>query len=353
MHLLLSDAVKIAKENKERFYCTKEIEKTMALVEALEYKEPKEILPGMRLEFYNAGHILGSSLVLLSLGEKKLLYTSDFNNRETSLLNAAELPQKKIDYLLMESTYAGKNDKLPSLKNASKQLADAVKKTLKHGGKVLVPVFAVGRGQEIMFVLENYIRSGYLPALEIFVDGMIGRANKICRHNVVYLREEIPNRILLADDDPFKSPFIKTPKTKNKKDVFAAKKAVILATSGMLSGGPSVFYLQKLAGSKKNTIILVGYQAEGSIGRRLSEGAKEIELRKKKVKVGLEVKEIHFSGHADYNGLLDFAAKANAEKTVLVHGETKKMPDLKKAVEARLKKEVLLPRLNETIEFAD
>ena len=351
MHLLLSDAAAIAKENKEKFYSTKDIDRTMELVQELEYDAETQIMQGIMLTFLKSGHILGAAQALLEMNGKNILFTSDFNNRDTNLLDAAEFPNKKIDVLFMESTYSGKKDLLPSLKNASKELADTVKKALKRHGKILIPVFAVGRGQEIMFVLENYIRSGYLQGLTIFVDGMIGRANKICRHNVVYLRAEIPNRILRADDDPFKSPFIKTPKTKNKKDVFKEKNAVILATSGMLSGGPSIFYLQKLIGEKKNCIILVGYQAPESLGRKLLDGAKEIEIRKKKFLVKAEIKNIHFSGHADFNGLLGFAIKVNAEKIFLVHGEKQKIPELQQEIEKKLGKTVAVPALLEKIEL--
>lgn len=351
MHLLLSDAAGIARENKEKFYNTKDIEKTMELVQAIEFDAETQIMEGIKLTFLKSGHILGAAQALLEINGKNFLYSSDFNNRATNLLDAVEFSNKKIDWLFMESTYSGKKDILPSLKSAAKELADEIKKVLKRHGKILVPVFAVGRGQEIMLVLENYIRSGYLPELTIFVDGMIGKANKICRHNVTYLREEIPNRILLADSDPFKSPFIKKPKTKNKKDVFAAKKAVILATSGMLSGGPSVFYLQKMIGDKKNAIILVGYQAPESIGRKLLEGAKEVEIKKRKFLVKAEVKNVHFSGHADFNGLLEYATKANAEKIFLVHGEKEKMADLQLAIEKKLGKKVVVPQLLQKIEL--
>ncbi len=351
MHLLLSDAAGIAKENKEKFYGTKEIEQTMELVQAVDYGKETQITKEIKLVFLKSGHILGSAQALLEINGKNFLYTSDLNNRASNLLDPAELPNRQIDWLVMESTYSGKKDLLPSTKSASKELADTVKKTLKRGGKVLVPVFAVGRGQEIMFVLDNYIRSGYLPELSLFVDGMIGKANKICRHNVTFLREEIPKRILLADDDPFKSPFIKTPKTKNKKDVFQQKLAVVLATSGMLSGGPSVFYLQKMIGNKKDCIILVGYQAPESLGRKLLEGAKEIEIKKKKFRVLAEIKNIHFSGHADFNGLLQFATSVNPGQILLVHGEKNKIPDLQQAIEKKLKKPVLVPKVRETIEL--
>jgi predicted metal-dependent RNase len=251
----------------------------------------------------------------------------------------------------MECTYAGKNDILPSLQKVSKELADTIKDTLKRGGKVLIPSFAVGRGQEVMFVVENYIRSGYLPELDIWLDGMVTRANRICRHNVVFLRPEIPNRILMADDDPFKSPFFKEPRSRNKKEVFKSKKAVIIATSGMLSGGPSVSYFKALSRSKKNCILMVGYQAEGSLGRELLDGKKIVSLRGKKIHVNCSVKRVKFSGHADYNGLLNFASSINAEKTFLIHGEKEKLPEFQKTLEKKLKKQVVIAAEREPLQL--
>ncbi|MBN1940838.1 MAG: hypothetical protein JW772_01505, partial [Candidatus Diapherotrites archaeon] len=242
----------------------------------------------------------------------------------------------------------GKQDILPALQKSSKQLADVIKETFKRQGMVLIPSFAVGRAQEVMFALENYVRSGYLPEMDIWLDGMINRANRICRHNVVFMRPEIPNRILLADDDPFKSPYFKQPHSKTKKEVFKSKRAVIISTSGMMSGGPALGYFKKFAPYKKHCIVFVGYQAEGTLGRELVEGKKHVELKGKKINVKCRIEQVKFSGHADYNGLLGFADAVNAEKTFLIHGEAKKLPAFRETLEKRLKKNVVIPKILES-----
>ncbi|MDD5163033.1 MAG: MBL fold metallo-hydrolase [Candidatus ainarchaeum sp.] len=353
MHLLLSDSAKIAKENKADFYGTKEIDKTMKQTVAINYNEEKQLFHDsqIKIKFLNAGHIIGSAEIIIEFDGKKLLYSGDINTRESNLLLPAELPKEKIDFLVMECTYAGKQDILPSMQKASKDLADKIRQVLKRNGKILIPSFAVGRGQEVMFTIDNYIRSGYLPEMDIWLDGMINKANRICRHNVIFMRPEISNRILLADDDAFKSPFFRQPVSKTKKEVFNSKKAVIIATSGMLTGGPSRQYLKKLAGDKKNCVILVGYQAEGSLGRELLEGKKTIELSGKKIFVQCETCRIRFSGHADYNGLLNFAFAIKAQKTFLIHGEKEKLPEFKKTLEKKLKKEILIPKETQAIEL--
>jgi hypothetical protein len=242
---------------------------------------------------------------------------------------------------------------VPNIKTAGKMLADEIKDAMEKDAKVLIPVFAVGRGQEIMLSLENYIRSGYLPKLTVFVDGMLARANKIYRHNVIYMRDEIPNRILLADDDPFKSPFIKQPKTKSRIDVLKAKDSIILSTSGMLTGGPALTYLKAIAGGKENKLIFVGYQAEGTLGRSIIDGAKEIEIksqegRKELVEVRCQVRKLPFSGHADFNDLIQFIRKINKLKCIyIVHGEKQKSIEFQKEIQRKFKGiECVLPELN-------
>ena len=349
IHLLLSDAVSVSKEQKQAIYSETDVERTMSLMEAVEFNTPLPLYKNLSITFYNAGHILGSSMVLFSFNGKNLLYSGDFSMRDSMLLPRASIPAEKIDYLLMESTYGGKEDESPSLKTASRQLADAIEKALKRGGKVLVPVFAVGRGQEVMLALENYVRSGYIPPLSIFVDGMVLRANRVCRHNVVYCREEIPRRILLADDDPFKSPFIKTPISKDKREVFKAKRAVILSTSGMLSGGPALFYLKKLASSKKNLILFVGFQAPGTLGAKIIKGERNLSIRGKKFKLNAQVKSVKFSGHSDFNQLVELVKLTSPRKVFIVHGDAPEL--LAQHLRKKLKKQAFIPKNNQSFEL--
>jgi len=359
MHLLLADALGIAKERMKQgklhssaFYSQSDIDKAMKLVKVVDFKKSVSLGKGFSFKFYSSGHVIGGAQVLVQAEGKTLLYSSDINNRETSLLNGFEIPEEKIDFLIVESTYGSRKDLLPSLKAVSKDFADAVNSTFIAGGKVLVPVFAIGRGQELMFILENYVRSGYLPSeTTVFLDGMINSASKICRQNVVFLRSEIPNRILHADDDPFKSPVFKVPKSRSKSEVLRCEFCVILATSGMLTGGPSVFYFKKLAPEKRNLIALVGYQSAGSIGRELLNGAKEIDVFGKKVKVNALVKKFAFSGHADFLGLLEYVRKTNPKKVFVVHGDSEKQPEFADALRKKLKKEVFSPVNQEVFEL--
>ena len=352
IHLLLSDALKIAKEQKAECYSNKSIEKTLEQVKLLGYRKRVEIFSGIFAEFFNAGHIPGSCMILLEGNGKKILYTGDFNIRETHLLPGADIPSTEIDALIMESTYGGKQDNLPSLQSASKELADIIKETFARNGNVLIPAFAVGRGQEVMFAVANYVRSNYLPKLNLFVDGMITRANRICRHNVVWLKQEIPNRILVADDDPFKDPIIKKPKTLHKRDVLETENSVILATSGMLTAGPSIKYFESMAEDSRHCIVIAGYQVHGTLGRQLLDGEKDVELKNgKKIEVRCCVKQVKFSGHTDYKGLLEFVKKIKPKHVFLVHGEEQKGLEIAGEIEKKIKLKTMVPTLKETIEI--
>ncbi|HII38549.1 TPA: beta-CASP ribonuclease aCPSF1, partial [Candidatus Micrarchaeota archaeon] len=151
------------------------------------------------------------------------------------------------------------------------------------------------------------------------------------------------------DDDPFKSEFYLIPKSKDRRDVFEQKKAIIVTTSGMLNGGPVFTYLEHLAGSKKNAMILVGYQAEGTRGRKLLDGAKEIELRRKTVEVNLKVSQAPFTAHSDHRELVHFAKNVRGLKKVfIVHGEKEKLGELATAIRRATGAEVVIPEIGET-----
>ncbi len=319
-------------------------------VELLEYNEWDSL---KALQFRDAGHILGSAMVEVS-DQRKLLYTGDFCLRPSRLLEGADMGNLQADVLIMEGTYGGKQDTRRSSKELASKLVHSVQKTLDRGGKVLIPTFAIGRGQEVLFLLESYMRSGHLEKVPIFMDGMVKTALRVYRHNALYLKDEVKRRILTSEDDPFKSPLYLLPSTKDKRDVFEKEKAIIVAPSGMLSGGPALGYLKALAGDRKNKVLLTGYQAESTVGRQLVEGKRALELEGETIPLKLEVEEVHLSAHSDRLELLEFVRRVQGLQHVfIVHGEESKCLELKEGLEnvARKQKrpfEVHVPKLEET-----
>ncbi len=196
MQVLLADALKI---QGEKFYTQRSIDKTFKNMKFIEYKKPSQ-----GVEIRNAGHILGSAMTLLDTSEHRLLYTGDVNLRASRLLEGADIENLEADVLIIEGTYGGQHTHQASKKTIN-LFINHIATALKRGGKVLVPTFATGRGQEVLLTLESHMRSKILPCTPIFMDGMVVKMLRIHRHNAIDLKREIQLRLLTSDDDPFKS----------------------------------------------------------------------------------------------------------------------------------------------------
>ncbi len=307
-------------------------------------------IKGLEMKLLPAGHILGSASIHISDGKEQLLYTGDINLRSTKLLPAAYTEHLAADTLITESTYGGNADIFPPEHNVISNFVTSIKDTVKQGGKIVVPSFAVGRAQEVLFIIDDSMRSGIIPKVPIYVDGMINRAMRIHRHNVIYCREELQKRILMSEEDPFKSEnFHEVTKESRSKVMRADEASIIVTTSGMLTGGPVIRYLKHMAGNTEDKMILVGYQAEGTMGRDLQDGRKEITLEGKKLAVKMKVETYHLSAHADRQQLLRLMGKVNGLRNVfIVHGEQRKSHELYESI--KHKYAAVQPRLNEEFE---
>ena len=284
-------------------------------------------IKNLRFRLLSAGHILGSAMIEVVSDRSRLLYTGDFNLVTTKLLESATNQGLKADTLITESTYSGANDEFKPERSIMDLMVKSLNDTITRGGKAIVPSFAVGRAEEVLLLLDDYMRSGRLQKVPIYIDGMIGKAMRIHRHNVIYCRDELQKRILMNDDDPFKSDnfnFVKT-KGERKKIIEGGESCIIVTTSGMLTGGPVISYLKSMSRDEKNKLMLVGYQAVGTPGREIFDGKKEIVVDEKEIKIGLDVQTFHISGHADRPHLVRFAKSLKGLKNIFaVHGEKSK-----------------------------
>lgn len=343
--VLLADYARLGKGVRKgsESFTQRDVDNVMNNFRLHEFKQPFHSGHGFKVSLLNAGHILGSAMALVE-GEKRVLYTGDISVRGTKLLDGCDR-NFQCDTLIMESTYG--NEELPAVKETMKKLVHEIKETLKEGGHVLIPSFAVGRGQEILLLLESYMKSGAIPETKIYIEGMIGTGMKITRQNLGYAKEEIKNRILMSDDDPFRSKYFHTPHRKDRDDVFE-EPSIVVSTSGMLTGGPALGYVTRMAPDPKNKIIFMGYQAEGTRGRKILEGAKEVEIDYKMVKMRMKVREIRISGHSGKSELIQFVKGIKGlKKVVLIHGEE----DALKSMQESLQKsyEVVVPSIGEEI----
>lgn len=359
MLLLQLDYIEVAvREGRKAPYESAMIREALKHAIMLDYGNVTDIAPDIRLTFYNAGHILGSSIAHFHIGEGlyNIAFTGDFKYEPTRLFDPAVNDFPRLETLVTEATYGGANDYQPSRREAEHKLHTIVKQTITRGGKVLIPAFAVGRSQEVMIVLEEAIRTGILGDIPVYLDGMIWEATAIHTAHPEYLNSELRNQIFHKGLNPFLSANFVRVESAKRQGIISGDPCIILATSGMLNGGPVMEYLKALAPDERNTLIFVGYQAEGTLGRRIQKGWKElpfsIEGKTETIKVSLDVETVDgFSGHSDRQQLMNFIRRMNPcpEHILINHGEESKCLDLASSLYKRYKIETRAPMNLETI----
>jgi hypothetical protein len=362
MTLLQLDYVDIAqREGKKIPYSKKEIQEVIKHTITLDYEEVTDITQDCRLTLYPAGHILGSSMAHIHIGEglHNIIYTGDIKFENTNLLQGAASNFPRLETLIMESTYGGKNDMQAPRQDAETKLADVLKETIARKGKVLIPVLAVGRAQEVMIVLERLARQKKVGDFNIYLDGMIWDATAIHTAYPEYLSRNLRQQIFHDDKNPFMSGVFKRVGGKKEREelIEHGDPCVILATSGMLAGGPSVEYFRRFAESAKNSIVFVSYQAEGSLGKRIQKGFKQITLENGKgqneiVNMKMPVHTIDgFSGHSDRRSLMNFVGRLNPkpDRVLVNHGDNMKCLDLASSIHKAYKIDTYAPKALETV----
>ncbi len=352
MALLQLDYIEVSySQAKKSIYTSQDIKSTIKNTITLDYGEVTDITPDVRLTLHNAGHILGSSMIHLHIGEgwHNILYTGDFKTKGTQLLNPAHHEFPRVETFITESTYGGPEDEMKPRKESEKELYDIIKKTIKRKGKVLIPVLGVGRAQEVMVILEKLFSKGKIKA-PIYIDGMVWDVTAICNAYPEFLNKDIREQIFYSKNDPFLSKtFKKVGSKKERMKAIEGKPCVILATSGMLVGGPSVEYLKNLASAKKNTMIFVSYQGEGSLGNAIQKGETKLSMEGEKEEIELKM-QVHtipgLSGHSDINELVDYVDKMKPQprKIIVVHGENSKCLNLASTCHRKFKIETTAPR---------
>ncbi|MGC8995761.1 MAG: beta-CASP ribonuclease aCPSF1 [Thermoplasmata archaeon] len=326
----------------------------------VEYGETTDITPDMRLTFHNAGHILGSSVVHIHVGDGlfNLVLTGDIKFEKTWLFNAANNKFPRVEAVIIESTYGGKNNFQPSRQEASENLKNVVNNVINRGGKILIPVFAVGRSQEVMVVLEEYIRTNQIPPVNVYIDGMIWEATAIHTAYPEYLAKELREKIYKKNENPFLSQIFVRVDTSEMRDkvIHDPNPSIILTTSGMMNGGPVLEYFYYLAEDPKNALIFVGYQAEGTLGKRIQSGEKNITLVHDGQMVNLEIKmEVitidGFSGHSDRKQLIQYITSMKPKPNIIItnHGEESNCIYLSETFEKRYGFKSISPKNLETI----
>ena len=294
-----------------------------------------------------------ASIVHLHIGEGlyNIVHTGDMKYGYTRLFDQADTKYPRIDALFIESTYGGSRDIGKDRQQMELELMDMIKRTVQNGGKVLIPLFAVGRAQELALVLESYMLNNpnYKLDVPVFLDGMILEASAIHTAYPEYLKMSLRKRIL-NNNSPFESEIFEVAKGE-RSEILEKGPAVILGSGGMLNGGVSLEYFKAMAEDPKNALIFVGFNAASSLGRRVQNGLTEVALpdeegKMRSLKVNMQITKMDgFSGHSDRVQLMNFVErlKPMPKKIFTMHGEESKCEDLARSLGSRFKLEARAP----------
>ena len=364
MNLIQLDSIKVAAaQGKLPLYSERDVFQVMRQAVTLRYGTVTDISPDVKLVLSNAGHILGSATCHFHIGngDHNFVYSGDIKYGKSMLLESAYTNYPRVETLLIESTYGAKEDIQPSRQEVETAFIASVNSVLKEGGKVLIPIPAVGRAQELMMVIDQYMKSGQLTEAPVFMEGMIQEATAIHEAYPEYLARELRQKILETDDNPFDSEYFTNIEHSDAREEPLREESpcIIIATSGMLEGGPVIEYLRNIAPDKKNKILFVSYQVNGTLGRRVMDGARQVSLMGKNGKIevvsincGIERLE-GFSGHSDYNQLMSFVQRLRPKlRRVLVnHGERRKSENLSMSIRRMYRVSTHYPQIQEAIKL--
>lgn len=365
-HIQESDAKwlnkKLKKKNKpliEPLYTKMDADSCLRQFVNVGYDRPMMIAPGVTIRFFDAGHILGSAQILLEIDDeddgkkKRFLFSGDVGRGDNDILNDPVAVQD-VDYLLMESTYGGREHELGT--GADDRIAEVLNKAIKRGGKIIIPCFAVERTQQILYVLHQLFEDGRIPEVPVFVDSPLAvNATEIFRLHPECFNEEVHD-FLYQKRNPFGFEGLTLIRSVQKsKDLNDSKKqGIIISASGMCEAGRILHHLRNGIGNPNNTILFVGYCAENTLGWKIRHKEEEVSIfgEPHKLRAQVEIMD-SFSGHADHSELIDyFNAITGPKKNVwLVHGEPTRSAALAEALGKIHQGDVQVAELGSEVSF--
>lgn len=337
----LNRRAKPGEERVEPLYSTRDAERAVARMISLPVHRPLSIAPGATLTFHHAGHVLGSAFVQLDLEEKgkrtRLLFTGDVGRKELPLLDSPEIVDD-VDVMLMESTY-GDREHAP-FDEIDDELARIIRETISRGGKVFIPTFALERAQEVLFSLERLHERGLAPSVPIYIDSPLAIAvTEIYKLHPDSLSDEVCQRIV-ERNDPFSPPGLHyVSNVADSKSLQSSHEpAVIIAGSGMCEGGRILHHFRSGLGDEKNSVVIVGFMAQHTLGRRLVEGRRSVKILGVERDVRASVHVLNgLSAHAGRTELIELVRRCgrsgSLRQVALVHGEDEARESLRRGLQ--------------------
>ncbi|HEY3277003.1 MAG TPA: MBL fold metallo-hydrolase [Syntrophorhabdaceae bacterium] len=338
----------------EPLYREEDVKRVVALIERVKYEEPRDLAPGVKYRFIDAGHILGSSSLEIWYdspgGEKKIVFSGDVGKKENFIINDPHHIQK-ANYVLVESTYGNRFHK--GIQESIDELAQAVSDTLKRRGNVLMPAFAVGRTQDILYILSQLIKEKRLPPLDVYVDSPLAdKATQIYLHHPEYFDPEAVNMFKAQGTDGMRLHFTKTPEESMALNKIKSG-AIIIAGSGMCEGGRIRHHFKHNLWRTECSIIFTGFQVKGTLGRFIVDGARTVRVLGEEIAIRAKVHTINgFSAHADQKELLEWLGTFTEDPEIfIVHGEEAVCLEFETVVREKLGLKTYVPHKGEELEI--
>ncbi|MBU5484866.1 MBL fold metallo-hydrolase [Clostridium sp. MSJ-11] len=325
----------------EPLYTAKIAQLSMYLFKGYPYNHWVELFDGFKIRFKDAGHLLGSSIVeiLINEGEKdiKLVYSGDLGNKGLPILKDPTFIEE-ADYVMLETTYG---DRLHEKFNTNlNELVDIIKSTFKKGGNVIIPSFAVGRTQEVIYALNKLVENDILKNITVYVDSPLAtESTRIFNKYTKYYNKEA-TELIEDGDNPFQFDglvFTKSPEESAKINKIQSN-AIIISASGMCEAGRIKHHLKHNLWRKESSVVFVGFQAEGTLGRNILNGAKRVKIFGEEIAVNAKIYNLPgLSGHADRNGLLNWLEAFNKrpKAVLLIHGEEESQRSFKELLDSK------------------
>lgn len=367
--LLLPDSAHLQEEearyaNKEHYsrhepalplYGVQDAQRAVRQMETFGYERPKQILPGITLTFYRAGHILGSAVCAFDLKStgQRVVFSGDLGRYNAPILRDPERVSGGATTLIVESTYG---DREHGETRPEEALCNAVKRAYDRQGMVIIPAFAVGRTQELLYHLRNLEEAGRIPEMDVFVDSPMA-----CDATPIYLAHPEEHDLGMSSlVEQGKTPlatrrtrFVTSPNDSKRLNMIEGP-GIIISASGMATGGRVLHHLKHRLPDARNTVLFVGYQSEGTRGRRMLDGEKEVKIHGEMIPVEADIRVVSgFSAHADWTETLRWMEgfESPPRQTLLVHGEPSALQALKNRVESKGWK-AAVPQYLERVELA-
>lgn len=336
--LILEDYRKIAAEkHSDNLHYTKyDIEKCVKKITSINFEETFEHEKDFIIKPYYAGHVIGAAMFYVKYKNKSVIYTGDFNTTADKHLGSAWIDCLKPDLLITESTYATKIRDCRKAKEI--EFINAVQECIDRGGKALIPINSFGRAQELFLLLDNYWDRTGLSAPIYSTSGLEEKTRSIYKLFVTYMNENIRE---MKEENPF---HFKNVKPFDKSKLYSDEPMVLFASPGMLSGGMSLSIFKKWCDDKNNLVIIPGYCCKNTLGEKIVNGARKVQIGNTSYAVNMQVKNLGFSAHADEKGILQIIEQCMPKNIMLVHGEKSRMIELKKSINEILKVNVFIPR---------